>query len=200
MKLTGFKYFWPERAGLLHKDQPMFETLSQDGNWIAEPKYNGSRLQLHHLPDGTWEFWNRHGQKMSFSPSPEILQDLNGLKLEGYWLLDGELRHNKVKGVRQQIAFYDVFIANGELLANKIFIDRRLLLEEIFKNSGGDSLILVPQFVGNFKEKFDSYKDDPEIEGLVIKNLKGKLNLGRTSSPKSTWQWKVRKPNNSVRF
>jgi ATP-dependent DNA ligase len=203
MKLTEFKYFYPERAGLMHKDQPLFETLSNNPDWIAEPKYNGSRLQLHYLPDNSWQFWNRHGQKMSYTPSPELLHDLNGLKLRGYWLLDGELRHNKVKGVNHRVVIYDVFVADGIILSDIPFIQRRLALEQLFKCSGpsvSDILDLTWQYSTNFRQEFDKYKDNQEIEGLVIKNLKGKLNLGRTSSPKSTWQWKVRKANNSVRF
>jgi len=188
LKFTEFKYFYPERAGLIHKDQPMFETLSKDPNWIAEPKYNGSRLELHHLPDNSWEFWNRHGQKMSYTPSPELLEDLNGLNLKGYWILDGELRHNKVKGIRNKIVIYDVFMVEGNLLVSIPFQDRRLILETLFKYYGpdvGDILDLAPQFDSNFRQHFDRYLDDEEIEGLVIKNLKGKLNLGRTGPQKS---------------
>jgi ATP-dependent DNA ligase len=68
MKLDRFTYFYPERPRLLHIEQPLFESLSQDPNWVAEPKYNGSRLQLHYL-DGAWQFWNRHGQPMDYRPS-----------------------------------------------------------------------------------------------------------------------------------
>ena len=203
MKITEFKYFYPERAALIHKDQPLFETLSKDPKWIAEPKFNGSRLQLHHLHDNTWEFWNRHGQKFSYTPSPELLKDLNGLNLKGYWLLDGELRHNKVVGVRDKVVLYDVFVAEGHILNTQTFEERRGILEVLFHYNGpytGDILDLTAQYDTNFSKEFERYGDDKEIEGLVLKNLNGKLNLGRTSSPKSTWQFKVRKANNSVRF
>lgn len=201
MVIKDFKYFYPERAGLIHKDQ--LGMFTDDPKWIAEPKYNGSRLQLHHLPDGTWQFWNRHGQKMSYNPTPELLKDLNGLGLKGYWLLDGEMRHNKVKGVRNRVVFYDVFVADGHILNTQTFQERRLILETLFHYNGpdvGDILDLAPQFDTDFLKKFEGYLPDAEIEGLVLKNLNGKLNLGRTSSPKSTWQLKVRKANNSVRF
>ena len=39
-----------------------------------------------------------------------------------------------------------------------------------------------------------------EIEGLVLKNTRGVLNLGRNSAMDSNWMVKVRKPNGSYRF
>ena len=44
--ISSFKYFYPERPRLLHVNQPLFESLSQNSAWVAEPKYNGSRLQF----------------------------------------------------------------------------------------------------------------------------------------------------------
>jgi len=41
---------------------------------------------------------------------------------------------------------------------------------------------------------------DAEIEGLVMKNTRGVLNLGRNSAVDSNWMWKARKPNGSYRF
>lgn len=202
-KVEGFKYFYPERARLMHIDQALFEDLSKNPSWVAEPKYNGSRLQLHHLPTGEWQFWNRHEQRMSYTPTPEVMQDLEGLKLSGYWLFDGELRHNKVKGVRNRIALYDVFISGGDLLLGTTFGDRRGILEVLFHYCGpytGDLLDLAPQYEGDFRKVFDGFLLDPEIEGLVIKSLAGKLNLGRTRAAESSWQWKVRKASNVVRF
>jgi ATP-dependent DNA ligase len=200
--LNEFKYFYPERAALIHKDQPLFETLSKDPKWIAEPKFNGCRLQLHHLADNTWEFWNRHGQKMSYNPSSELLKDLNELGLKGYWLLDGELRNNKVAGIKDRVVLYDVFVVDGHILNTQTFQERREILETLFHYCGpyDEILDLTVQFNTDFTKEFERYGDDKEIEGLVLKNLNGKLNLGRTSSPKSIWQFKVRKATNSVRF
>lgn len=109
MTLDTFKYFYPERPKLLHIEHPLFEQLSEDPRWVAEPKYNGSRLQLHFI-NGVWEFWNRHEQPMDYEPSREVQEALAGLKIRGYWLFDGELRHNKTRGVRHKIVLYDVFI------------------------------------------------------------------------------------------
>ena len=128
--INSFKYFYPERPRLLHVDQPLFDQLSQNPSWVAEPKYNGSRLQLHVI-NGAFHFWNRHQEPLVYTPSREVLDSLRSLDLKGYWLFDGEMRHNKTKGIKHQIVLYDVFIANGELLNAKPFWWRRQIMAGI---------------------------------------------------------------------
>lgn len=196
MKLSKFCYFYPEKPKLIHIDQPLLDALSDKKEWVAEKKYNGSRLQLHSM-NGKLEFWNRHGEKMSYDPTQEIVTGLN--KLPGYCLLDGELRHNKVVGVRDKIMFYDVFIWNNVLLAGPPFWYRRNLLKKLFK-CDDEPLGVAHQFHENFRGVFDAVTLEDEIEGLVIKNTRGGLNLGRTGNQQSNWMYKVRKPSNSYRF
>jgi ATP-dependent DNA ligase len=203
MKLDRFTYFYPERPRLLHIEQPLFESLSQDPNWVAEPKYNGSRLQLHYL-DGAWQFWNRHGQPMDYRPSLEVMEALDGLDLKSYWLFDGELRHNKVKGVQHKIMLYDVFAGEGQLLLSAAFQDRRHLLTCVLRPHllvEPDSALGLPcHYRDSFREFFLKLTQDEEIEGLVLKDLRGRLNLGRTKAAESAWMWKVRKPSGSYQF
>jgi len=202
-QISGFKYFYPERPRLIHVEQPLFKQLSEDPRWIAEPKYDGKRLQLHHLPDGEFQFWGRHGEKLVYTPSPEVLDALAALHLKGYWLFDGELRHGKVPGVSHRIALYDVFIASGNLLVGVPFIERRESLEILWHYADlkdGMTLDLAPQFNGNFRETFNWLIQEPEFEGLVLKNLNGILDLGRARGNESTWMKKVRRPSNRWRF
>jgi ATP-dependent DNA ligase len=207
MKFSEFTYFYPERPRLLHIEQPLFERLSQDPLWVAEPKYNGSRLQLHYV-GGAWQFWNRHGQPLDYRPSPEVMAALDGLDLKGYWLFDGELRHRKVKGVQHKIVLYDVFAGEGELLLNAAFQDRRHLLACVLRPHllahGGEpdaSALGMPcQYHDNFREFFLKLTQDEEIEGLVLKDLRGRLNLGRNRAAESAWMWKVRRPSGSYQF
>jgi ATP-dependent DNA ligase len=199
--ISSFKYFYPERPRLLHVNQPLFESLSQNPAWVAEPKYNGSRLQLHVI-DGAFHFWNRHQEPLVYTPSREVLDSLRSLDLKGYWLFDGEMRHNKTKGIKHQAVLYDVFIANGELLNAKPFWWRRQIMAGIKGLFVGDdaTVSLTHQYRDRFREAFDGLITRDEIEGLVIKNLQGRLNLGRTRATDSTWMWKVRKPSNRYHF
>jgi ATP-dependent DNA ligase len=202
-KINTFAYFFPERPGLIHIDQGLFTSLSMNPAWIAEPKYNGSRLLLHRLPSGNWEFWNRHKERFNYTPSPEVAAALADLPLlEGeYYLFDGELRHNKTVGVRHKIVLYDCLISQGELMTPHPFRWRRHVLEVLAHIMCDDRIIsIAPQYPDHFREVFDELTPDPEVEGLVIKRLDGKLNLGRTRAVNSTWMFKVRKPNNSYHF
>jgi ATP-dependent DNA ligase len=203
LKITSFTYFFPERPGLIHIDQPLFSRLSLNPAWIAEPKYNGSRLGLHRLPSGNWQLWNRHGERFSYIPTGELVEAMAAMPLEAeqYYLFDAELRHNKTKGVRGKIVIYDCFIFASGLLTGVPFEDRRGILEVMEKNGGGyEALTIAPQYPGDFRAVYDALTPDPEIEGLVMKRLDGKLNLGRKSAANSTWMMKVRKPNNSYQF
>jgi ATP-dependent DNA ligase len=199
MKIDTFKYFYPERPVLLSVDQPLFQALSDDEKWVAEPKFNGCRLQLHYR-SASWEFWNRHGERMSYSPNREMGDELDRLAKDlksGYYLFDGELRHGKVTGVQHLIMLYDVLIWDSTLMIGKPFHSRRNLLEKL---PVSNVVSIITQHASDFMNLFQSITKEPEIEGLVIKNLLGILNLGRTAALNSKWMFKVRRPNNSYRF
>lgn len=199
MKLNKFTYFYPEKPRLITKDQSLFQLVSENSDWVAEKKYNGSRLQLHHI-NGNFHFWNRHNNKMAYTPTSEIINYLNSLNLPtGYNLFDGELRHNKVVGVRNKIILYDVFIWNGEVLLNKSFFERRKLLESIL-NVESEPIGITKQYKTDFFNLFNNTIKEEELEGLVIKKMFGKLNLSRTRNQESNWMLKVRKETNKHRF
>ena len=199
MKIKKFTFFYPERPFLIHIDQPMFEELSRKANWIGEKKYNGSRLELHYI-NNDFQFWNRHNEKLCYEPDDEVREALDEFKTElpnGYCLFDGELRHNKTKGVRQKIILWDTFIWNHELLT-KPYWYRRGLLDTL--EIEGEPLGRPETFKDNFLEVFKDVITDPEIEGLVMKNIRGNLKLGRTSASPSGWMYKVRKPSGRYQF
>lgn len=201
--LDDFTYFYPEKPALISVNQGLFHELSNDPNYFAEPKYNGTRLQLHRLTSGDWLFYGRHGELLAYQPSTEVVKALNQLPLKGYWLFDGELRHGKTAGVMHRIILFDVFVASGFLLLGIPFKERRGTLEIIFHYADLDSgyhLDMAPQYESNFDTLFNNLTTEDEIEGLVIKDQRGILNLGRTSAQDSTWLFKVRKPTGRWRF
>ena len=204
MKLNKFTYFYPEKPKLINVDQPLFEELSNNPEWIAELKYNESRLQLHFI-NGGFQFWNRHGEEFNYTPSEEVvfaLCPLRHLILDtGYWLFDGGLRHNKTKGIRHQIILYDIFIMKSELMVGKPFWYRRSMLERLAQGDDDKWTISIPEkFSSDFRAVYDCHTKRPEIEGLVMKKLSGKLRLGRKTGLDSDWMFKARRPNNSYRF
>ena len=195
MRINSFLYFYPEKPRLIHIDQPLFEELSNKPEWVAEKKYNEKRLQLHCL-DGDFQFWNRHEALLNYTPTPQIISKLPP---KGYYLFDGGLRDRKAIGVRDKVLIFDVFVWNGQLQLGKTFRERRALLETMFEIEG-DPVGLPFQFHLGFKQIFDNVIKDDEIEGLVLKNVKGTLDLGRTRGQDSKWMIKVRKPSGRYQF
>lgn len=212
MKIKTFKYFYPEKPVLMQIDQDNFIEMSNSPKWIAEPKYNGSRC-LVHIFNGKVEFWDRHGKKLDFETNPLYADGRNKMKRilvkafgkVGYFLFDGELRHNKVKGIQCKLILWDCFIWMHELLNKLPYWARRSKIEGKIKVDSNDPVTLIRQWKHHFKTVYDEYVsgkwgDPDEFEGVVIKNVNGKLNLGRVSGSPSNWMYKIRKQTGRHRF
>jgi len=220
------KRYFPPKPLLITIDQPLFSELEMRKDVVAEPKYNGDRLVLMRFSytglfptavRNQYEFWNRYGEQLrKYSPSNELIKQLNGVAWNGECTLDGELLHFKTKKVKNCIILFDDFIWNGEPKLNSSFDERRSLLESkvaipedcianplngLFKN---DTVRLAPQVRGGRKDCFRNFYEmlikHDEIEGIVIKSLKARVILGRTESPVVPYMWKVRKPGPTYRF
>lgn len=199
MKLKNFKYFYPEKPQLILKDSNVFNQLSRDKNYICEYKFNGARCIIHVL-NGKVEFWDRHGKHLSYNnnPNENIIDFFKTNFSKGYYVFDCELRHNKVVDIKNKLAVFDCFIFNNELLKLPYW-GRRTLIKDYFSDNMDDIIHLTNQFNKNFKNIFDSIKSN-ELEGIVIKNLQGKLNLGRMSGQNSLWMFKVRNQTGRYRY
>lgn len=197
MKLKTFKYFYPERPVLMNVDQDLMNRLSVDPDWIAEKKYNGKHLVLYYLA-GEFQFWGRHGDLLKYTPDDTMRKALSQLQLPDYTVFDGELRDGKVRGIRNKIVLFDLLIWGADLLSGTPFWHRRKLLERGVK--ANDVIAFPIQYNFYFGKVFHEVIEDPEIEGLVLKNRHGVLSLGRKSANTSKWMFKVRRPNNSYKF
>lgn len=213
MKLNKITYFYPEKPQLILIETDAFQEMSDSPSWVCEPKYNGARCEVHIL-DGKVEFWDRHGKHLKYNSDP-LHEDAREVLIKelvrifgstGYHVLDGELRHNKVTGIQNKLVIYDIHIHNNEVLNKMVFQDRRALLESLgFSIYNGDAVHLIYQYKDDFKRNFESfiagnYGDADEFEGIVIKNLNGKLKLGRASGSDSIWMFKVRKQTGRHRY
>jgi ATP-dependent DNA ligase len=194
-------YFFPAKPKLITLRQGLFQKLNSDPNYVAELKYNGDRLELI-TPNGgkDFEWWNRYENRFHFTPSSRLLETSKSLRLKGFCQLDGELIDHRTKGVKNTAILFDIIVYNGEVMVEKTFAERRELLwqifgapEEIF-DIPEEGMNLAPQWPsGEFKDVYDLYTKVGWIEGLVMKDLRAKLIVGRTSCPVVTTMYKVRK-------
>jgi ATP-dependent DNA ligase len=213
MILNSITYFYPEKPVLILKDTKAFQEMSDSPLYVAEPKYNGQRCEIH-LLDGEIEFWDRHGKLLSYNSNSLYEDGRKEIKKElvrifgstGYFVLDSELRHNKVTGIQNKIVIYDIHVYKNEVLNKMVFGDRRALLESLgFSIYNGDTVHLIYQYKDDFETHYNSfiagnYGDADEFEGLVMKRLDGKLKLGRASGTDSIWMFKVRKQTGRHRY
>jgi len=150
-------YLFPEKPRLIH-----FSLINNfSSGYIAEKKYNGSRLELH-INGGKFEFWDRHKNRLSYKPSPEVMDALTKIKFKGYCILDGELRHNKVRGIYHKIIFYDFIVRNGNILTIE-FSDRRKILNDMFSVES-EPIGITKQYSNDFSNLFTNVISENEIE------------------------------------
>lgn len=203
------KVYFPPKPSLISISQNLFSQLELDEDVVAELKYNGDRLILKRFPD-RYEFWNRSGSQMKrYKPTKQLLDLLDLVPWKGNCVLDGELLHFKTKNVKNQIVVFDVYEWEGFPTTGFRFQKRRELLEEKFSvfSVGIDQtphVLLAPQWrggvEGRFKAVYDHVIGREEIEGLVLKSLSEKVELGHCESPIVHYMFKVRKPGPTYRF
>ena len=130
---------------------------------------------------------------------------------KGHFQFEGELRHSKVTGIQYKLVLWDCLIYNDEYLNRLTYDERRELVLKHFQSSSdaSDKVIslseyrkrvkVIEQFESDFRTIFDEFAcgdrtlgDVGEFEGLVMKNRKGKLALGRKTNPDSRWMFKIR--------
>ena len=210
-------YYYPQMPTLISVTQPLFTQLDKDEDAVAELKINGTHLILKRFSEGYYEFWGRDGVQLKYKPSNELLEELNLLHWKGECELDCELEHTKVHSRKHTIVIHDVIIWDGKLLTNKTFAERRkLILETLFfwrlilMDAVEDkkdylklrNLRVYPsiQWKRGFRKIFDQYTPLEEVEGLVIKKLSAKLQVGLHDSPIVRSMFKVRRPHKNYRF
>ena len=216
MKFPNFIYFYPEKPTLVHRDQELVQEMSDNPDFVAEPKYNGTRCVVVVL-NGNVEFWTRHNHPVknlnhSAPEYDEMVREIKStIPAKGHYQFEGELRHSKVTGIQYKIVLWDCLIYNDEYLNKLTYDERRELVKKHFQrpsDASGKVISILPylkrvkvidQFVGDFRAIFDEFVagqrelgEYEEFEGLVMKNRKGKLALGRTTNPDSRWMFKIR--------
>jgi ATP-dependent DNA ligase len=202
MNIKKFKYFYPEKPVLMNIEQVSFDEMCANDDWVAEKKYNGQRCMLW-IIDGKVEFWGRHGKLLKYNedPATEIVNYLAGKFPKGVFLFDGELRHNKTKGVQHKLVIWDVFIFRDLLLNKMQYWTRRAILKERgLEACPALQVSLIEQYRDDWRSLYKAVIEDDEIEGLVLKNQHGYLDISRSSGRDSNWMFKVRKPSGRYAF
>lgn len=173
MKYEKFTYIYPPRP----KHVITLKTLGSydNGQYIAQPKINGSNSLLFISPEKQWQLWNRHGEKQ------QLYRDLQFEKLyrgSGWMVLNAEYM-NKSKQTasgetfNHKFAIFDILVYNGEILDGTTLMQRIDLLNELYPcedqfiitdkgveqteylcGTGVPDIYRVANFTGNFESLY----------------------------------------------
>jgi ATP-dependent DNA ligase len=200
-------YYYPNRPILLSPNSPEVEIKSQDPNWTAEIKYNGDRLCLHYSDDlqgasacshKSFTFYGRLNNILKYQPSKELLDQLLSLNLPKETQLDGELMHKHTTDIKHKIFFYDIYVLKGKDVREDLKT-RREILHDLIK-SKLPNIEITEVFPTNFRQKFEEVTKIHENEGLVMKDIRGKIQFTTNKSYDVNWQLKIRKPTKNYAF
>lgn len=183
------------------------------GGWIAQRKFNGTRVVVHVSSSREVSILNRHGEAPKrFSLSESHERQILSLNLDfgsEYWL-DGELLDHKTKSERYKgkIVFFDILQAGRYLMKDPDQEGRLSILESVCGNPkelepGGialkvsEDVWMAESWREGFAERFRDFITMDEIEGLVLRkasSVLGNFGLAKYEVP---WMLRCRKPHAS---
>jgi len=200
------KIIYPPRpkGKMLPSDLKLYE----DGDWLAQRKFRGSRIVINIAKNRDITVGSRHGAKfskfdLSQSERQELLSCLNLEDNKEYWL-DGELMNKDVDSTKE-IIFFDVLQAGNYLFFKPTQEQRIEILKEICNNptkkcASGIALEISTKFwmaetfVDNFRARFDESLDNEQLEGLVLRKKRVGLDSLGEKEYETTNLIRCRKP------
>jgi ATP-dependent DNA ligase len=209
------RFFYPNRPTLVPPDpinplkpQPDYiNSLEASGKYIGEFKWNGDNATI----DTTdMLFYNRQGQPLHYTPHEDLLKELSVFP-KGC-LLNGELMHRHTKNVKDLLILHAVMVWEDKPLYGKTWDDSRMLLVDpalSLEQTDGTRLdydrhlLLATDYEEGFWDMFQvACECDDSIEGIVLKNPKGKFQIYANANPVSdvSWMLKIRKPSKKYKF
>lgn len=188
------------------------DNLGEPQDWFVEWKWDGIRSQIIRRNNETF-IWSR-GEELVTDKFPELHATIE--KLPDGTVLDGEIicfendkpmpfnvlqtrigRKNLTKKILEQapISFiaYDILELGGEDIRPKAQLERRRLLEDVYRNHDIQAPLRISPLVTfnhwNQVEDLHQQSRDYVAEGFMIKRKKAEYQTGRKKG--DWWKWKV---------
>jgi hypothetical protein len=192
-------FYYPNRPTLIPPDplnplnprRDYMDGLERSGKYIAELKGNGDNCSLY---TDTMTFMSRHKTVLKYHPTEEVREELS--RLPKGCVVNLELMHNRTKTVKNRLMVHCLMVYKGEPLYGKTWGDSRKILEDF---QYGNHLVLSQVWKTGF---FDLWKgtDGDIIEGIILKDPKGKLVYSTSPINDVNWMMKIRKPSKKYSF
>lgn len=179
--------------------------------FMAQPKLNGSCAVVYIDDDGV-KVWNRH--KEHFASMKLDLDELAQLRRgNGLTVLVGEYMNKSQKDEHDEVwnnkfVVFDVLVHESKHLVGTTFEERYDMMiewwpnnfEKLYLHGISDNCYRVGAVTEDFEGVFDDIVDYGMYEGLVLKDLRGKLEVGSSKKNTSSSQFKCRKPTKNYNF
>ena len=210
MRFDEWRYLFPPRPDS-KSAIPHTSLSSLEGQgWIAQAKMNGTCNVLAVSPDRkTIKAMSRHADTHKlWQPSAHTLEAFADLPGTGWYVFVAELMHSKVTGGPRDTNYInDILVADGEYLVGTRFVDRRLILSDVFGDPDGplthhvidDRTWVARSIESNFLDFYNEMTKD-ELEGIVLKKATGKLALCAKEGSNVSWLLKCRKRHKNFSF
>ena len=200
-KSLNSAYWYPNRPTLMPADpanvynpgRAYIDSLEASKLYVAELKWNGDNTLIYTDTD-TW--WNRHKEHLNYRPSPEVIEEMHKVFPTGC-IVNAETVNRCTKNIKNKIVVHCLMAYKGQLLLGKTWGDSRKILEDL-DFSGCTHVKLSQTHKTGFWDLFQSaWHGGPEIEGIILKNPKGKLVFSTNQKPAEdvSWMMKIRKPS-----
>lgn len=217
---NDFRYIYPPRP----EQKISSDELNKydNGDWIAQPKSNGSMCELYIPPAGDTRNFGRHYNE-HLNLFDMNLDELRKLNKTGKWMvLVGEfMNKNKFtadgkQGFNRVFVLFDILVYDGIYMLGSTYDERVELLDKIFEHKEyneyyyriSDNIYRAKTFKKNFLSIFeriaetdaklkkmlkrDMLDDVFILEGLVLKKKNAKLEEGTGEKNNTLSQLKVR--------
>jgi ATP-dependent DNA ligase len=165
-----------------------------EGDWIIEPKIDGWRMQIIKCADERTECWGRRlDKKPDWSEKLDCLTKAtknlpNGTLLDCELFSSGGRRFipsllTKKSKIKPIIYVFDIIYYNNVFVGNLSLKQRKTILTRLTLKSP-----LQPVKYMKYNGKLE-FKVKQEHEGIVLKNLDSKYNIGK-DAPLATMDWR----------
>lgn len=210
----------PYKAGTyIYPPRPEYkisaESLSKydTGEYIAEPKFNGSNLEIYLNASTIHKTMNRHNKLITnFKLTNNEMLSLH--KGKGEMLLNGEYMNKSQsdengKVFNHKLVIFDILVLNDEHLVGTTCLERYNMLLDLYPDKKdyneylyqiSENIFLVKSFDKDFLALYQKIVKIDMLEGWVLKKKNGKLEQGTREKNNVGWQLKARKETKNYQF
>lgn len=207
IKYQSFQYIYPPRP---KNAVPVSDLSMWDNNMmVGQPKINGSNCTIYTNGKDCYVF-NRHNQRLSgFDISKSEILNLHNCN--GWMVINGEYTNKSKKDHTNQVldkkfCIFDILVYDSQYLIGNTFKQRIDLISQLYGTAKdymsqvSDNIFILKNYYSNFDEVYHQLVDIDIVEGLVLKRLNAKLEIGSVENNNSKSQIKVRKPTKNYKF